>query len=169
MNKREIIIVVAALVFAGYGLVDYVFLSKSTGDASRDNLGTRVAEIREFSTRETGRLVAIRSFSGDKTFPYLVSRLETPWEKDPFATQAPEDGITEDEDTGPLPDLVYSGFIRAGKRLMAIVNGMEYTTGDILNGTELRVKTITPTTVVLLTRANREVVLTLEGNRPQEH
>jgi len=80
----------------------------------------------------------------------VIEKIETPWENDPFVQPEPRTGQStgepgESEDPmAALPNLEYSGFISAGGRAMAIINGMEYFTGDMVMDTGYRITRITP-------------------------
>ncbi len=78
----------------------------------------------------------------------VIEKIETPWVRDPFVQPGPQNrqstGKSQEDVMAVLPNLVYSGFISAGSRAMAIINGMEYFTGDIVMDTGYRITRITP-------------------------
>jgi hypothetical protein len=72
---------------------------------------------------------------------YIISRAETAWKQDPMTmvelTDIPEDEIKRQkkkaiQTAGMQLNVSYTGFMQMGDRKFAIINGLEYTTGDEL-------------------------------------
>jgi len=164
MNRREAIIVIIALIIGGYAAADYFILSKKQGSSPQEQLQSKITKIEAVAAQAMGEMVAVNKVANNAHLPYILASLEGPWQTDPFIQYDPQaDKGTSDLDEA-LPELVYSGFIRAGKRVLAVVNGMEYMVGETLKEVGFKLKSITASKVVLLTQANREVTLTLQEN-----
>ncbi len=165
MKKREIIIVVIAAVLGVYGILDYFILSGSSAMGDDKKITNALVSIDEFvqSSEQNLAPAALKGSLADQA--YLISKAEALWEKDPFGgyglgESKGEQNLAEEK----LPEMKYSGFIRAGKKMLAVVNGMEYTVGELLVDVGYKVSRITSSKVVLLTEANKEIVLQLEEN-----
>jgi len=66
---------------------------------------------------------------------------------DPFYGGA--SGITQDDPQGASEEQVYSGFIKVGQRVLAVINGIEYACGDKLAEGGYVVQSIDKNAVVL--------------------
>lgn len=91
---------------------------------------------------------------------YVLSAARTPWQAGLFLTGA--DGLSApDETVAPadmLPSnisLVYSGYIETSQRRVAIINGIEYIEGEMLDKTQIVVRRIDSKHVVLGASANK--------------
>lgn len=146
-----------------YGLADHFVLSRGSDDT--EALAQKAEqELETYASTASARL-AVAKIKDRGHMEYLISRAEADWTRDPFraeSAKAVED--TETDSDAKAPELVYSGFIRAGNRFLAVVNGMEYRVGEMLNELGYKVEKITPSQVVLRTEANKEIILYLEEN-----
>ena len=164
MKKREIIIVVIAALLGVYGLVDYFILSGSKAPGGGQKITEALTSIDGFAQAAELNLIPAEVTGSLKDQAYMISKAEAPWEKDPFGggglESKAEEGLVKED----ILEMHYSGFIRAGKKMLAVVNGMEYTVGELLVDVGYKVSKITSSKVVLLTEANKEIVLQLEEN-----
>ncbi len=165
MNKREKIIVILAAVIGIYGLMDYFIFSKTPQSTAQEILAQEKLDIDTFAQTASASLTAIRTITQEKDMSYLLARLESEWKKDPFI-RLDSDMIAEPEEkqASALPELVYSGFVKIGNKLMAVINGMEYMMGETLRDISFKIKKITPGKVVLMTEANKEIIIFLQEN-----
>ncbi len=136
----------AVVIFGAYSLYFQSPGAKPKGSAapqSNLSLDSFVAEIAQ-------------SLSGlDLSGPsgYVMTQAETPWERDPFLeselrpANQKEDVAAETTNINSI--LTYSGYLKMGNRGLAIINGMEYEMGEVLDETGYIVKNITPTQVVV--------------------
>ena len=155
MSKREKIIIFLVLFVALYGLIDF-FLQPSPG---KDKNKTGHSEILSKSLKKLAhindRLISLRVKTGNnERTDYFISMIESEWENDPFIKKEnPFQTINKknagsviiDDNTG----LSYSGFLQFGKKILAVINGMEYTTGEYITNTGYKIIKITPDSVVL--------------------
>jgi hypothetical protein len=104
---------------------------------------------------------------------YIISRAESPWKQDPLTTveltDRPENEINRQQQqvaktTGPQLNVSYTGFMQMGDKRFAIINGLEYTTGDELEQGGFVVRSITPSQVVIFStdRSKKKFVFPLE-------
>lgn len=165
MKKREIIIIVIAVLVGLYGILDYFVFSGSSAAGGDEKIATAQNRIDGFVQSSELNLAAAAETGSLADQAYMIAKAEAPWKRDPFGDgglgeSQEEQGLAEEK----LPEMRYSGFIRAGKKILAVVNGMEYTVGELLVDVGYKVSSITSSKVVLLTEANKEIVLQLEEN-----
>jgi hypothetical protein len=155
MSKREKIIIFLALFAALYGLIDFFLLSSPGKD--KDQTGQSEILNRSFKklAQINDRLVSLRvKTENNERADYLISMIESDWENDPFINlENPVQKINNknavhviiDDNTG----LSYSRFIQFDNKILAVINGMEYTTGEHITDTGYKIIKITPDSVVL--------------------
>jgi len=146
-----------------YGVADYFFLSGSS-DATQETAKMAEQKLETYAIAASSKL-AVAQITDLPQTDYLISKAEADWTRDPFRAE-PVKEVEEKEIVSDPDELefVYSGFMRAGNFFLAVVNGMEYRRGEMLNGLGYKVEKITPSQVVLRTEANKEIVLYLEEN-----
>ncbi len=165
MNKREKIIVILAAVIGIYGLMDYFIFSKTSESKAQEILAQEKLDIDTFTQTASVSLTSIRTITQEKNMPYLLARMESEWQKDPFI-RIDSDTVPEPDEkqASAVPELVYSGFVKIGNNLMAVINGMEYMIGETLKDISFKIKKITPGKVILITEANKEIIIFLQEN-----
>lgn len=161
MKLREKIIILAALLAGIYGLADYfIFAGKS--DQGQALIQKAALDLDTYAAAASAKLAVSKLKDPDKV-NYLISRAESDWPRDPFMGEiAAEIAIIDTDLDAKGPELVYSGFIRAGKIILAVVNGIEYRIGEVMNDVGYKVAGITPSQVILLTETNKEIVIDIE-------
>lgn len=146
-KKRELIFVALAIVGLIYGAVDF---------------GLRSLKSRSFtSSGDGGRLVAttfslISDDFGEHSTALLEARalevlgaVSASWPEDSFADI---ESFVDDQEEGKAlvlvdESLVYSGYITMAEKIFAVINGIEYQIGDIVEGFILKV--IDPMEIIL--------------------
>jgi hypothetical protein len=148
MSTREKIILFMALAALVYGGLEwFVFSSEKPSPTS-------VIQKKGLSAGTVDKMMA-KIMNMEIEHPHkkaMIEKIETPWVRDPFVQPGPQNRQStgeSEEAMSVLPNLVYSGFISSGKHAMAIVNGMEYFTGDIIMDTGYRITRITPDKVII--------------------
>lgn len=137
MEKREKIIVIATVIIAAYGAIDFLFLSKNeeaniqqSPQVSSEIINTVAAQL------------ASQPQDGKDDVKQLVSQIVHPWPENLFlkgSFQALLDRNKKDTETNKIlshfnPDMfIYSGFLQMGDNKMAIINGSDYKKGDNVN------------------------------------
>jgi hypothetical protein len=172
MTNREKIIVGLMLLTVAYGVYALFFEGKAKSSTTTlasvsatkqlENLNAFIAKIAEASKAGLSK--------EDK---YIISRAESPWKQDPLTTveltERPQDEIMQQKQqvvksTGPQLNASYTGFMQMGDKKFAIINGLEYTTGDELEQGGFVVRSITPRQVVIFStdRSKKKFVFPLE-------
>jgi hypothetical protein len=59
-------------------------------------------------------------------------------------------------------EYVYSGYVRNGNTIFALINSNEYRSGDTIDGTQCEIVSISPKRVILMEK-NRKRILPIEG------
>lgn len=162
MKKREIIIIAVAVVFVVYALLDFFVLSGKPKNGEDQKITDQVGKIAAFAETAGSELTAVAKQKESPDMEYLVSKIESDWPHDPFVAQ--ESVGVQDAPASDAPKLSYTGFIKAGKKILAVINGMEYEIGELLKDVGYKVSAVTPSQVVLLTEFNKEIILQLEEN-----
>lgn len=151
MSNREKILVAVTLMVVLYGVLSLVVFS--SGNKERAKPVTAPEEAQGASSREINLLMAkIQDLEVEQPLKKsLIEKIESLWTADPFVipgkekTQSQADADALSIETG----LAYSGYIFAGKRAMAMINGTEYSIGDTVIETGYRVVRITPVKVII--------------------
>ena len=155
MSKREKIIISIALFAALYGLMDFFLLSSPGKDKNKTGQSEILNRNFQKLVQINDRLTPLRvKIENKKRVGHLISMIESEWEKDPFINhenpiqkinKKTAESATIDDNTG----LSYSGFIQFDKKILVVINGIEYTTGEHTTDTGYRIIKINPDSVVL--------------------
>ncbi len=163
MKLREKIIVLVAALVGIYGLADF-FLFSGKNDQGRELIEKAALDLDAYVAVASAKL-AVSKIKDPGKVDYLISKAESDWTHDPFGGEmATQIDTTGKDPEAKGPELVYSGFIRTGKIILAVVNGIEYRIGEMVNEVGYRVAGITPSQVDLLTETNKKIVIYLEEN-----
>lgn len=147
MSKREKIILSAMAVTMLLGA--YLYFDPGA------LVGRRGVEIRSDAwTRDFVQQV-VKTFKEDTNLArelFAIRRAEREWGKDPFLkgeALLSDTRRANDPDRAPAgaasrPDLAYTGFLEVGNRRLAIIGGMEYASGETIDGRGYYVRRIQP-------------------------
>jgi hypothetical protein len=155
MTTREKIIVGFMLLTVAYGVYAIFFESKGkTLEAPAISATKELENLNAFITK-----VAEASKAGlSKADKYIIQQAEAEWKQDPLISaelkDRPESEMQKEKvvPQKSIPDLnvSYTGFLRMGDKKFAIINGVEYASGDQLEQGEYMVSSITPSQVVIV-------------------
>jgi hypothetical protein len=159
MSKREKIIVGLMVLSLLYGAVDLIFFGrKKPGPTAiqRQQSSTLATFITEVSAG-----MKTEPKIGQTDVKYIIDRAREPFKGDPFLDRAQaayfDDQRKKDEELrakgsqAPLATgLAYTGYLASGDTALAVINGVEYEVGDLLDvpGGYV-VQLITPTQAVI--------------------
>jgi hypothetical protein len=144
MSKREKILVGLMSLAVLYGIfVWFPSLQQPTDNLNDDSKKKKLnAFIIKVVDKTTNGL--------SKTQAYVLQKAEAKWNQDPLIQIEPKPIVEEDNQQPVLKTkLLYTGFLRMGDKRLAIINGMEYETGDILEPGGLMVRSISPSRVII--------------------
>lgn len=162
MSKREKIIVglmVAAIVFGAYN-----FLFSGSADDRKKGPGKAPVGVNEFVADLVKRIRSADTTAADAR---ILKSASAAWKKDPFQVVKKETASaekaqkkTEIIDREELAGaFTYSGYMEMGKRRLAIINGMEYQTGDQLETPGAVLKKIAPGKVYIYVAAEKGIIV----------
>ncbi len=82
---------------------------------------------------------------------YILEKAAAPCRKNPFWAEKVEPQVVAKKEDLPQPEhaFIYSGFVCLGNKMLAIINGLEYESGDMLDPGGYRVGRITAEQVIL--------------------
>ena len=138
-----------------YGVYTVFFEGKGgTPGIAPISATTQLENLNPFITK-----VAEASKAGlTKEDKYIRQLAEAEWKQDPLISvelkDRPESEIQKAKKVAPvsIPDLdiAYTGFMQMGDLKFAIINGVEYATGDRLEQGDYILRSITPSRVVIV-------------------
>lgn len=155
MSKREKILLVFVLL-AGVAAAIYYLPDLLGGGQAAKKRAAREAQVSELE--QNARKLPIINEIG-RVEQYVLNNLRKEWQRDPFLELAK---LQEAEAAKTQVGLVYQGFLSAGPKTFAIINGMEYLVGETVVDTRLRITSANEHRVVLTGDNNVETILTLQ-------
>ena len=164
MAKREKIVILVMIVAILYGVYSF-FLSSPPPEAPGQNEAMGIETLNNFVVDAAQELFSEKSAAIDG---YILSQARSEWAKDPFYVSANRLSSQRaakdiDLDQNQKIRLTYTGYIEVANKRLAIINDLEYETGEALNQPGYYVKLITPKRVVLGVEGEIEnVILPLE-------
>jgi hypothetical protein len=136
MNRRETIIVsiMAATVLLGGYLYWGPVMIGDRQEVEKKSAG----EALEFARKAIQKLKEDSALTMDL---FTIRSAERKWERDPFLkadtllSDTPQRDVPDlaTVTAGTQPELVYTGFLEVGAQRLAIINGMEYASGDAID------------------------------------
>lgn len=167
MNNREKIVIFLAIFAIFYGTFDYFIFSSPKKNKAEIVQSEKAIKNSEMMTKINENLISLEVMTeNEKEVAYLISLIESEWKNDPFIKLEKQLDKTIEKNQGSAITkdniaLDYSGFVQFGEKILAVVNGMEYTTGEYIIGTEFKIVRITPKTVVLNIN-DRQIILSIK-------
>jgi len=148
-----------SVLYGAYILFVDPSLKKSKGTAGQKSTTALDGLVAEIAQGLAGR-------DTSETGVYVLAQAEADWEKDPFLeTELDLSDIDDDTflDTAALASqFVYSGYLKMGRRGIAIIKGRKYEVGEALETAGYKVKQISAAKVVLgITDSEKDFVLLL--------
>jgi len=150
LNKRQIIILCVAFLFMLYAAYELAIVRAAAKKAKTDMNPTRVSD---FISTVNAELAGSQAAAVDE---YIARRAETKWDASPFWDRVSyrewAGGTAGSHQAGSAVKIIYSGFVDAGGKQMAVINGWEYTAGEALEMEGYILKRITPFRVIIENR-----------------
>ena len=161
LTTRQIIILGVAVIAVLYGGYDF-FFAKSKKAAVIDT-GKKIEELNTFMTEMT---IALGKDTPSPVDAHIIRRAEAGWAHDPFYNrktekawavakgQAQTGGIA----AAPKSPFSYTGYVEAGNKTIAVINGNGYGAGDALDVDGYVLKAIDPARVTIYNRETRRTI-----------
>ena len=169
MTKREKVILVLMTLVVIYGA--YALFFSAPPKSTLKGAGSTTSEINKLMTELSVGLAKKGPTARDK---YVIEKAESTWVKDPFfekritlakekekaPDKEPEEIKEQEKEVEVLPEVTftYSGYLQMGDRKIAIVDGMEYKTGEEIGGGAFVIKEIYPNKIVVGRKGKEEEV-----------
>ncbi|MBR9987256.1 MAG: hypothetical protein KFF68_15240 [Desulfosarcina sp.] len=147
MTRREKIIV--SIMSATVLLGGYLYWWPVTTGGQQGVVNKSDDQALEFARNVSQKLKEDHALTMDL---FTIRNAERKWEKDPFLKTGTLLSDTPQRDVpdvaavtaGTQPDLIYTGFLEVGTRRLAIINGLEYASGEAIDGKGHYVRRIHP-------------------------
>ena len=163
MTTREKILVGLMCLAILYGAYE-LFWTPSTRKVTKQKVTATGEDLHKFAGEVTQKLVKEKL---PEVATYRIEKASTSWTKDPFLQTASP--LTATKPSAPSvspavqnlseqPDLVYTGYLQLGDKMMAVINGMEYAVGESLGANDLYVKHITGQSVTIGKVKSKETI-----------
>ena len=147
LNKRQIIILSVAVLLVLFAVYELLIARPSAKKVKAD-----VAPVETATFTDTLRSdLMIGKVTGVDA--YIAERAETEWDRNPFMeTNAYREFVGKETGGGPVAKIIYSGYVDAGKKKMAIINGWEYEAGQALDIEGYLLKKVMPSRILIINR-----------------
>lgn len=147
LNKRQIIILAVAALAVLYAAYELLIAGSMGG---KTKIEAKPAEIGSFVNTIRNDLAKTKT-AGDDI--YIATRAEMEWNRNPFWEKTSYLEFVGKETSGVVTaKIIYSGYVEAGRKKMAIINGWEYETGESLDIEGYWLKSISPSRVLIVNR-----------------
>lgn len=167
MTKREKVILVLMCLAVFYGAYALFFSSPPKG-TSKSN-GSSSNEINKLITELS---VGLTKDGPTATDTYIIEKAESKWAKDPFfekkisvvkekeKAKKVEAEVEAEPEAEVLPEVTfsYSGYMKMGDRKIAIIDGMEYQTGEEIGPGGFIIRAIYPNKIVVGIKGKEEEI-----------
>ncbi len=152
LEKRQMIILAVMVLAILYGAYELLWTKKKAPSVSP---AQKTSELQSF----VSSLTAAAATDKDSTV-LIFSRAEKEWVQDPFLDSKSQLAWNQARGMAQAAagaaekkiDFVYSGYIAAGKRSMAVINGLEYREGEALEIAGFVLQSISPARVLIENR-----------------
>ncbi len=163
MTTREKIIVGAMCLTIVYGAYELIG-NRTPRSKTPSQSANPVEELKGFVASVSKKLVNEKV---SEEYRYLIGQADHNWTKDPFLPSiaplkknlASPSLNQKPANEKTAPQYVYSGYLKLGDTLLAIINGMEYAVGESLNSSGLYIKSVSPLQVVVGRTNSRETII----------
>jgi hypothetical protein len=148
VKQREKVILIAALVAMIYAA--YVLFFSAAPLLTVGNPEKQLKDVRAFALDISTRLAKGDTSSTDI---YIVTRAATEWDKKPFLiSEHPIDTgrpTAEADVPGQTVPFTYTGYLKVGDKILAVISGMEYEIGETLDSGGYRIRDISMAHVII--------------------
>jgi hypothetical protein len=160
VSKREKLILLVMSLAVAYGVYGVFFSSPSK--TTPVHKSSALNELNKLVTTVSQNLTQESLTEADI---YIIKRVETPWRNDLFSDRYEKKPSEVDKKKGVADStpqkstFTYSGFMQIGRERIAIINGMQYQTGDELKPDGYIVRSIQPKKVILEIKGEKEKII----------
>jgi hypothetical protein len=149
LEKRQIIILVVAALCVLYAAYEFLIARPAAQKAKQQAASSSAVESFDVASL-TGDLTGYKA-SGVEL--YIEQKAEMGWAESPFWNKAAYQEFAGREAAGSTTvQIIYSGYIDAGRKKVAILNGAEYVTGETLELEDYVLKSVKSSNVIIVNR-----------------
>lgn len=149
-TREKIILAIAALaiLYAGYVYLIEPAMNKAKTTGQKQEISTPAGSLKNDLMKDADA----------GTQEYIIARAEANWKKNPFVDRNSSSykewaSIQRAAgSSGAAGKIVYSGYVDAGMKKIAIIDGLEYQAGDQLEMEGYVLKQVTPSQVLILNK-----------------
>jgi hypothetical protein len=147
LKKREIVILIIAVLFVLYAAYEYLIAGRTPGAPTVKPAGEPV----KIETSIGGIAAELSKSKLSDVETYIIEKANDNWGKNPFLpANVYRAWLAKDGGKGVAAiTIMYSGFIDTGRKRMAILNDIEYRIGEELKEEGYILRNITPSKVVI--------------------
>lgn len=162
MSKREKIITAIMIIAILFGLSEFLFRPHSDM-----NIMATKARLDELKNIITSSAMSLASDKPSDSEAYIIDIAAKEWKNNPFekisqqkveTTAEITPLIADNKDKTNIPSFTLSGFLSMGEKKVAIINGLEYKTGDELESGGYIVKQIRSSEVILKSKNEEKII-----------
>jgi hypothetical protein len=147
LNNRQIIILAVAALCVFYAIYELVVVGAV---GKRTETGAKPPVRESFVATLNSDLM---KYVIAKTDTYIIERAEMNWNRNPFWDRsAYREYVGKESSVDLAAKIVYSGYVDAGRKKLAIINGWEYEAGDALDIKGYILKGVTPSRALIFNR-----------------
>ena len=150
-TREKIILAIAglAIVYAGYVYLIEPAINKTKTSDKKQEISAPVSSVKNEIIKDADA----------GTQEYIIARAEANWKKNPFVDRNSSSykewasiQRAAASSGGAAGKIVYSGYVDAGMKKIAIIDGLEYQAGDQLEMEGYVLKQVTPFQVLILNK-----------------
>ena len=160
LTTRQIVILAVMLLAALYA--GYDFLSKGRKGATAVDTGKKVEELGVLVKDIT---TILTKDAPSRAAAHMVKQAEAAWPRDPFyeKIEAREVSVTREMAQASAlaavkGKILYTGYLDTGRKKIAIINGNDYVSGDVLDVDGYVLKSIDPTRITLYNKTTNLMI-----------
>lgn len=150
LEKRQIIILAVAALFALYAAYELLIAGPAAKKAKIQDAAVQTETVAQAA--DAGDMTTYQVSAAEA---YIVKKAEADWGKSPFWEKAAYREFVGREAAASVASavkIIYSGYMEAGRKKIAIINGVEYERGEALEIEGYVLKNVTQSNVVVLNR-----------------
>jgi hypothetical protein len=158
LTKKEMIIISVAIIVVFFGTYNFFIASRAKSKYTPLDVKAKSRELGAFVADVTSKITKGQLSAADA---YIVGRAETQWKLNPFYEKKSfrdwimfKEPAKSGNDSKSGPTFIYSGYLNMDNKKIAIINSVEYKTGDPLDIEDYVLKQIYSDKVVIVNKKN---------------
>jgi hypothetical protein len=146
LETRQIIVLAVAVIAALYGAYEFLVAGPALKKAKT---APKQAQIADFVEGVSADLIKYKTAGVDA---YISKKAEEEWRINPFWERNAYREFAGEHIRDGSSRIIYSGYVDAGGKRTAVINGWEYEAGDALEIEGYFLKSVNPARVLIINR-----------------